>query len=259
MKSLLVSIANYGNTQLSLMKRSIEEFKSYKNFNVTISVHTTIDLDIPKIIITKYDDSIKWDLVYKHRWEFIKEIDNFDYFMFIENDTLVKEDALNVFCKHDPFLSENTCIGFVRYEKPENTDDLSLLDVNYWGGVLNKNIKIDDRTYFELDQQFQSCWILPQERLRKIMNLPFFPKIVYWGDTGSAGIFSRWGGNIKKITPQNIEELEACLIHHMSNKYVKIKNYPRRMFLSDLKKELKCEIYLVKIKKPLIKMNVNRF
>jgi hypothetical protein len=237
-KSLLISIPNYGNTQLDLLRKVIEEFKSYKEFSPTISVHTTVELDIPNIITTMYDESIKWDLEYKHRWEFAKEINNYDYFLCTENDTLIKEEALKIYCEREPYMPLNTCIGFVRYEQKTPDSDLSLTDTNYYGGIREKNINIGNRMYFEMDQQFQGSWILSREKLKQIIDLPFFLKIVEGGETATTGIFSRWGGPYRKITPQNEKELKLCMVNHISNKYVNTPNYPRRMFLTDLKREL---------------------
>lgn len=230
MKKILVSIANYGDGQLPYLNQIITEFKSYKDFDVTINVHTTVDLNIDGINVIKYPDSIKSLLTFKHRSEFYDQQEDFDLFLYDENDMLIKEDAIKTFIKYDDKLPQDTCIGFLRYELKNNDDNIYLLEMNpHWGEpIKSKNLNIVNSMYFQASNVHQGCWLLSKEKLKIAMTSGNYFKEINSLETGASGIFEDWSelrGNIKKVFPQNKEDLQRCFIHHLSNKYAS-KNDP---------------------------------
>ena len=223
MKKLLISIPNYGSGSLHHLNRVINEFKSYKEFDVTVIVHTTVDLNIDEINVIKYPESIGMLLAFQHRHVFHQKANDFDLFLTCENDILIKEDTIKTFVKHDRILPQDTCLGFLRFEfKNDDYDNIYFLELNPWYGepIKSKNIPIENSVYFEVANICQGCWLLSKEKLKVAMSSDSFLKEVANLEIAVCGIFKDWNGNIRKVLPQNIEDLQRCAIHHLSNKYI---------------------------------------
>ncbi len=224
MQKILISIANYGTKQLQCLKRVLEEFESYKEFDLTINVHTTVELNEFKGINTKiYPESIGRNLVFEHRKEFTKEVNNYDIFLFMENDVIIPEKSVKLFCEHDKIIPGDCVIGFIRYEKWKEDDEENnfILDEmsNLWG-VKQKDMMFNNKPYFSIVQDFQSCYLLTRDKLNLMLS-PYYLSIVDKNlEAGSAGIFKSYGGKYQKVIPQNKEELRNCMIYHVSNKYI---------------------------------------
>lgn len=227
---ILVSISQYGIDQENYLKEIISEFKHYKNHTVDITVHGTIPLNIPEIEFIRHDPCIRKNLVFKHRKEFIEKLNDYDLFIYTENDMLIKEDAIDTYLKYDSSLPMDYCLGFIRFEHRAQDMNLYLPDMNeYWGlAVSEKKLTINGNDYFGLFNIHQGCWMLTREKLKHICNTPHF---IYENDSlehGASSIFNEmgWnfklGGSIKKIYTRHKEDLSKCLIHHLSDKYCNI-------------------------------------
>jgi hypothetical protein len=78
--------------------------------------------------------------------------------------------------------------------------------------------------YFMLTSVCQQCWMLTKDKLQyAIKGTPGFLKTdwpVAPKETAYCGIFNLWchsDGVMYKVHTRNIEDLQKCLIHHLSN------------------------------------------
>ena len=223
MKKLLVSIANYGDDQLGYLNRVIDEFKSYKEFDVSVTIHSTTNINRSDIKLVMHPISVKFFLVFKHRMEFYEQRDNFDLFLYNENDMLIEEEAIKTYCKYDDSLPIDTCLGFLRYEQRINDNNLYFPDMNpFWGETIKeKDIQIGDSKYFKTQNPHQGCWLLSKAKLKTFLFSDGYFIETNSLETGATGPFLDWGlgGNIKKVHIQDRKDLKNCLIHHLSDKY----------------------------------------
>ncbi len=239
---LLVSISNYGPGQLKYLQTVIDEFRSYKNYDVTINVHTTVPIGRTDINEFLYDPEKVGRMSYLHRQEFFNNRGNYDLFLFVENDILIKEEAVDVYMKYNAKLPINYCLGFLSYEQRPTDDpaDKNLYLMNLWPSVehspqqirttnmvagpsyiANRNMEINGEKYFMLTNVCQSCYLLSSDRLNLAITNSNYLKTDYNGlETSHCGIFSIWthaDGIIHKVHTKNLEDLRKCLIHHLPN------------------------------------------
>jgi len=231
---LLISLATYGDKNFKYLNSVIDEYKSYKNYDITINVHGTIPL--PRISLPENDINFinhvnPANTVFFHREEFVNEKDNYDLFLFSEDDILIKEEAIDTYIKYDKLLPINYCLGFVRYEKYTDDEDFHFIDL--WPSVhtyiTSKSICIEGNWYFSFLNVHQSCWILNKDKLKYSINNSEFAtnnnlELKTGLESAASGIYSGWShgskGVINKVYTKNIDDLKKCLIHHMPNRHL---------------------------------------
>ena len=118
MKNILIVLVNYGEEQLQYLQQVVTELKSFKNYKVSIIVNSNIPLDIEgidQVNIIELDDyqllpltcrQVIWD----HR-------DDFDVFLFGENDHLFKEYHIDRHLEYINILPSDKISGLLQYEQ----------------------------------------------------------------------------------------------------------------------------------------------
>ena len=114
---ILVAIANYGTKNIRFAKELIREYLSMP-FNVEIYVLS----EAPK----SYGDDVKvivglpsknpWSLPFVHKKLFAENADNFDLFIYTEDDTLIRTQHILSFLKATKTMRSDLIPGFIRYE-----------------------------------------------------------------------------------------------------------------------------------------------
>jgi hypothetical protein len=197
-KNILVSIFSFGNHQLDLQQRVIDEYKSYKNFDVEITLETTLPA---------------------HRREFERRQDEFDLFLYTENDILIREETIETYLKYDRLLPDDSCLGFLVYEDLGGTPVLVEQGPNP-PDMLGNTYVFGDIPFFEVSQVHQCCWLLPRSKLKNVMRDPRFFHGCESGECAASCFFSKHCfQQIKKVLVKSKEDLRKCLIQHLSNRY----------------------------------------
>lgn len=224
---LLVSIPDFLGNQMQYLNTVIDEYKSFKKYDTTINVHTTVDIPRNDVNIIKHEKSVG-RLAYVHRSEFIEARNDYDLYIFTENDMLVKEEAVDTFLKYQSMLPETHCLGFIRYEQRpiDDPNDTNLYLFDVWpndvrGHLVDRDIEINNNHYFTLKNPFQSCFLLTRGQLNHVIDNCGFDRTDWAGiETSSAGVYKNWehgDGVINKVWTRNVEDLKKCLIHHLPN------------------------------------------
>lgn len=219
---LLVSIATYGNKNFKFLNKVVDEYKSYTKYDITINIHGTENPNIEGVNFINHDNPK--NTVFFHREEFLAERDNYDLFLFTEDDILIKEHSIDTYLKYDSVLPIDTCLGFIRFENVQ-FNSYCLLDlwdnVKDYHYIKNKKVNVNNFDYFEITNAHQSCWILTREKLKNVIDNTDFFKLNTDNlglESGGSGIFSSWyigTGVVRKLHTLNIEDLKLCLIEHM--------------------------------------------
>lgn len=218
---LLVSISTYGEKNNQYLNKIIDEYRSFKKYEIDITVHGTIPLQRSDINFIEYKNPKT--TVYFHRQEFVEKQDLYDIFLFSENDMLISENNIDLYLERDKKLPIDYSLGFLRFENtPENIKYLIDLWLNVPGYnyIKNNNIIIDNENYFSVTNPHQAAYVLSKEKLKYVIN-----KSDYLIDgsemgleTASSGIFTDWylgTGILNKVIPLSKEEVERCLIEHL--------------------------------------------
>ena len=184
--NLAVHIAfYYRNERLEYLNRIIKEYNEY-SINVDLFIHSNKKID-SNIIFPYKNGKIKfinhnlynfifykgrnYYLTWKPRKLISKQINDYDVFLYSEDDILIPESALNYWIEHKDICKENGYnLGFLRIEVKEEVEYLSDLT-----SKLQKNIDLNNKK-FTLNEKNPYCafWIYDREEMIRWINSKFY-------------------------------------------------------------------------------------
>ncbi len=117
---MLVAISNYGTANDRYRDRLLKEYLAM-SFGTDIVLMAEKVKDIPAhpniSLITGLPSRDPWSLPFLHRPLFIERQDDYDLFVYSEDDTLLTEANVNAFLEAERLLPEGMIPGFLRYEE----------------------------------------------------------------------------------------------------------------------------------------------
>ena len=219
---ILAVIVNYGSEQLNYLQQVVNELKSFQKYKVTIVVHSNIPLDELKNI--DHVNIIKLEnyqlLPMTCRQTINQESDNFDYFIFSENDHLWKEHHIDKYIEYSKILPENRIPGLIQYEEDHTGRyypayhahyDWDYTSVEEYGG----------KKFAHFTNVHQASFIISKEVLNRIKQTRDFNQF-FGQDQYSLKCKTNTDiylhSDMKKLIC--ISEFEDNLIHHLPNVYI---------------------------------------
>lgn len=209
-----VAIANYGAEQLDYLSQVVKEFRSFANHAVDLMVYTTVPVEANYKL---FDPSIGKGLPFMCREDMAASINNYDLFLYVENDMLITEDNINAFLEHQSQLEAHQVGGFYRYEL--NNGVKLLLDLNpFWGRLVAKQYD----TQFTVVNEHQGCWLLTRHQLKHCVESGKFLVEPHYGpygmlEQGASDPYNNCG--LEKVLPKDLALLERLQIRHLPLKY----------------------------------------
>jgi hypothetical protein len=227
MKKILCYIASFTNH--SEFYKVLETVLSYKKYKLDVIIYTTDPVNpiylLNNVKVITYDKSIKENLVTEHRKHIPISINDYDLFLYLENDIIINESTLDTFIEENSLLDDNTTVGFIRYEDCNNKKYLN----EFMPGCTHNHLPtfktINNKLYFTLNNVHQGCYLLEQRHLKKFISNNQFTLNLGPGLEAAASNFYKsnlWPGlpnTLEKVYP--VDKLEQLLIHHASNKHTK--------------------------------------
>lgn len=223
MVKILVVIVNYGEEQLQYLQQVINELKSFTKYKVSIVVHSNINLPNVKGIdllnVIQMDDYEYLPMTCRQTID--QESDNFDYFIFTENDHLWKEHHIDKYIEYKSILPKDRIAGLIQYEENETGRYYPAYHWIYdWD--YNSIEEYDGKKFAHFTNVHQACFIISKEQLNKIKEQHNFsqflaPDTQYSSKCRTNTDIYRYAGMKKLIC---ISEFEDNQIHHLPNIYI---------------------------------------
>tara|TARA_R100000908_G_scaffold60680_1_gene38203 strand:- start:22939 stop:23697 length:759 start_codon:yes stop_codon:yes gene_type:complete len=224
---VLAVIVNYGEDQLQYLEQVVRELKSFKKYNVTIIVNSNVKLDIAGI---DYVNEVRLN-DYQHLPATCKQVihhykDEFDGFIYTENDHLWQEHHLDNHIRYSELLPENRIPGLIQYEETPNGDKsyCAFLDNHFIKGSKEKH---SDLEFCRLSNVHQASYFITKEQLYRVIqyNPKYFENLCS-PDTKTMNYSVKCRVNTDLFEFSNwekvicISEFEDNIIHHLPNFYV---------------------------------------
>jgi SAM-dependent methyltransferase len=219
---LLVAITSYGNKNLELLKRLIQQYQSM-SMNVDVVVFSEAHKDLPlnvKVIVGLPSKNPR-SLPFAHKAYFAQNCDRYDLFIYSEDDMEATEENIQAFLRIGPQLKPDEIAGYLRYER-DSSGTRSLPDVHgafHWKVESVRQRGAD--TIAEFTNEHAGFYILTQSQLRQVIASGGFLTEPYEGrfgmlETAATDPYTRCG--FRKVIC--ISALEDFLIHHLPNRYI---------------------------------------
>ena len=179
------------------------------------------------ILVLTFDRDVKLGLAAVHRDLVVQELDDYDYFMYLEDDLALKVHHF-LYLKHwtDRLLPHRMLPGLLRYEvspivspalSNESGRNAIIMDEHPYPATVFQH---DGVHLLQSDNPYMAMWFLPREVLRPLTSRPDWHTHVWSKPHQSLRIESAtlWLKPFFRIvTP--VRHLEQALIHHVSTHY----------------------------------------
>ena len=166
---VLVAIANYGTSNDRFMERIISEYQA-----MSFEVHIVILSNQKKItgteVLVGLPNRNPWSLPFLHKKVFADRIDQYDLFIYSEDDILVTEHNLRAFLDVCSDLKDDEIAGFFRVEKG-SSDDENYPDVHANFHWAPNSVRLRGKyTLATFTNEHAACYALTQGQLTKALE-----------------------------------------------------------------------------------------
>jgi len=222
-KKLLVCISFHNVPEkLEYLLKVINTFKSYPLYT-DIIVDTNSYIDLKNVILSVHNNlNHPWDLTWMHRKHIKEKINDYDYFIYVEDDMQIPyENFKNYIDDFSNLWSKGYIPSFVRVEMFNNIE--YVVDVTE-KQCFSNIIKIEDKEYIQLSQPYHAFWILPKEELQKTMKQDF---LTVGATREEAAWYPAKRLNKKQLVLIDDKQVShLCYSYHLSNNYSSFKGTP---------------------------------
>lgn len=223
----------YLENRFIYINKIIDETNNYE-FITDIYIHTN-NKDLNKDIFNKYTNGIikiichdltninPYYLTWKCRDLLKKQKNDYDIFIYIEDDILVPYKAIKYWLKYSPkLISLNYNLGFLRIETDKNnTEFITDLDGQQFDTIINLN-----NNYYCLNNKNPYCafWIYTKEEFNKFVNSKYYDcnnnihEKYCIREKSAIGLTNSYLITLIPIINNNL--IDDCKIYHMPNNYV---------------------------------------
>lgn len=253
MKALVI-ISNYGLGNIEYLFQILEEYEKM-DYDFDVQLHTTERVKgierfkRIKIFQKLFHQNIGRFLTFSNREEFIRWSDDYDLFIYSENDLLITQKNIDTFLKYDRILPDKYLVGFLRYELDYPSNEKFLIELHLIYVLDQTNFTINGQRFFTIFNIHQGCFILSNRKMNIVKSNYYFQnkpigiinhnKISYGKlERGASEVFINMG--FQKVYP--FDEIDNLLIHHLPNKYkglIEEKKFPPCLSLDELMQLLK--------------------
>jgi len=218
---LLVAIASYGESHLEYLKRIIHTYQ-----NMDMAVDVVVLSEAPKQLGPEVEVVVglplrnPWTLPFAHKTLFARRVDQYDLFVYSEDDINVNEGQIRAFLNATCLLGEEEIAGFLRYEVDKSG---RWFMAEPWGHYHWKPESVRRRgvyTVAEFTNEHAGFYILTQKQLKRAIASGGFLREPCrgrygWPETAATDPYTNCG--FRKVIC--ISALEDFLVHHMPNRY----------------------------------------
>ncbi len=220
---ILVAIASYGTGNDQYLSELVREYRSM-SFDVDIVVLSNTQKNVSpgvKVSVVDLHGKNPWTLPFPHKEIFASHVNDYDLFIYSEDDTLVAEKNLRAFFEVSASLPEDEIPGFLRFEQgPDGERNFPEVHGHFhWvpESVQRRNGYV--LAFFT--NEHAACYVLTRSQLRRAIDSGRFLVAPHSEKydllcTAATDPYTQCG--LRKLIC--ISHLEDFLVHHLPNKYV---------------------------------------
>jgi GR25 family glycosyltransferase involved in LPS biosynthesis len=250
-KNVLAVLVNYGYEQIEYLNKVITELKNFKKYNVNIIVNSNVPINNPLVdSVNIFDNMQNYQLLpLTCRTTIVDNINNFDFFIYGENDHLFKEIHLDKHLEYYEILPKNRISGLIQYEENYEGRFYPAYHKNYEWDFNSVEI-YDNKIFAHFTNVHQASFILTKEQLLTISKKHNFKN--FFGES-KYSVKCKVNTDIYDFCDMKkmicISEFKDNLIHHLPNLYINGDLGRQKNQRSDNKKMVESLITLFNSKK----------
>jgi hypothetical protein len=223
---ILTTIASYAGNSSEYLKPVVNELKQVSD--IVVFSPETINIDEVKTEIR--DKSLQHGLVFEPRQYILDHLEEYDYFLYNEDDIFISKDCLSFALEtNEKLIKQNLQynVGMLRYELENNVPefvDLSPYNSVHLGGngvsdIIRYVTQVSSEYYFNAWNPHSGNFLLSRDQVKLLRDNGYFsttPQATFAGilESGATGFYNV----MLKYTP--VADYKRLMVHHMSNKYI---------------------------------------
>ena len=219
---VLVAIASYGTGNDHYLSEVIREYRSMP-FDVDIVVVSNIDKNMPSgvKVVVGLPSKNPWSLPFAHKQILADGLNDYDLFVYSEDDILITEKNIRAFVRLSAVLPEDELAGFFRMEiGPDGRTYYPEVHGRFhWDP---QSVKVRDKyTFASFTNEHSACYLLTRRQLQRAIESGGLLVAPHQGRydmlcTAATDPYTQCGFT-KAIC---ISHLDDFLVHHLPNKYL---------------------------------------
>ena len=221
MKRILAVLVNYGDEQLNYLQQVVTSLKNFEKYQVLVVVNSNIPLEIEGVDyvnVLELEDYQLLPLTCKQVLWYYK--DEFDIFIFGENDHLFLEHHIDKYLEYESSLPGDRIAGLIQYEENEIGKYYPAYHAHYdWD--YNSVEEYGGKKFAHFNNLHQATFILTKEQLLNIGEqhdfTQFFGQSHYSVKCKVNTDIYQFCGMKKMIC---VSDFEDSLLHHLPNIYI---------------------------------------
>lgn len=219
---VLVAIANHGNGNRQYLDRLLT---TYKRMPIDISlvvlsnIHKDFGADIEVIVGTPSPNP--WSLPFAHRRLFRERINEYDFFIYSEDDTLLSWSTMQAFINSIQYLHDNEIAGFLRTEE-SNDGKLFYSSCHSFFRWIPTSVKErGGKLWAKYSNEHSACFMASQQQLRHAIDSGGFTETPHEGRhdmlcSAATDIYTQCG--LERLIC--IDQIADFTLQHLPNKYI---------------------------------------
>jgi 2-polyprenyl-3-methyl-5-hydroxy-6-metoxy-1,4-benzoquinol methylase len=219
---VLVTIANHGIKNTEYLNILLKEYRSMqfeKDIVVLSDIPKELGSDIEVIVGCPSKDP--WSLPFGHKKIFVERENEYDLFIYSEDDTLIKENNIQGFLEVSAVLPENEIAGFLRYETDSSGNIFYSTINSHFRWVPPSVHSINKYTFARFTNDHSACYMLTRKQLNKAIASGGFLVEPHQEKydllvTAATDPYTQCGFT-KMIC---ISHLDVFCLHHLPNRYL---------------------------------------
>lgn len=219
---LLVCIASYGRANDSYLTQIIKGYQSLQ-YKTDIVVLSNISKDLGREIdvVVGLPTSDPWSLPFGHKQIFADRVNEYDLFIYTEDDVLLTQKNLDGLCAISNVLQDDEVAGFIRFEVDKNGNKYypEIHGTHHWlpGSIRSRGSYVCAC----FTNEHAACYVLNRGQLLRAIASGGFLVAPHQSKydllvTAATDPYTQCG--FKKLIP--ISHFDDFLVHHLPNKYI---------------------------------------
>jgi hypothetical protein len=219
---ILVAIANYGPYRFGYLDKVITTYQRMPH-RVDVVVHSDRAKRVPPgtRLVVGLPTPDPYSLGFAHRRLFSERQDEYDLFVYTEDDILISERNLAAFLDASAVLPEDEISGLFRYERDE-AGCVSFVDAHEpWDWVAGSVAVSGGYTFATFSNVHSGCYVLTRSHLRRVIPsggylVPPHDSSCDVRESAATDPYTRC-----RLTRRLcVTHLDSFLIHHLPNNYI---------------------------------------
>ena len=219
---ILVAIANHGTKNRRYLDRLLGEYRAMPyDVQIVVLSDTAKDLgsDVEVRVGAPTDDP--WSLPFGHKTLFAERQDDYDLFIYSEDDTLITQRHVEGFLEATETLPEDKIAGFLRFEEDEQGHRFCCSMHSHYHWRPGSLCRYGAHAYAYFTNMHSACYALTRSQLKRCIASGGFlvpPHQGYYDLLCTAATDPYTQCGLEKVIC--ISRVEDFLLHHLPNQYL---------------------------------------